>query len=446
MLAGWDIQDGASTYILNVREGIFWNNGDRFDARDVARNIERWCDRSVANNSMANRFSVLVDPDTELAITNSIEVVGEYTVRLNLPRPDITLIASMSDYPAAIVPASFDACRALEMPIGTGPYVPTKFELGKRATLGINEQHEWWDRGNGAWVAEIEFVDGGDEPSTWLAAAQSDEIDMTYTVLGSNVGKFRSLEGWKQNDIVTSSTVVVRVNQLFEENGRRIYSDRRVRRALQMAVDNRRCLEMGLAGQGSVAHNHHFGPMYPDFNYMDREEYNPDKAKDILREAGLLDYEHQLVSLADDGYREETADSVAQQLCEAGIKVKRVNLPGEVYWKNWLNFGFSCSNWNHRPLGIQTLALAYRSNSPWNETAFSSKEFDENLDLALSMTDHNDRRVVIEKLQRILLEEAVVIQPYWRTLTNFTKRDLYGGEHHLSSDIRPHRLQWKHEE
>ena len=101
-----------------------WNNGDDFTAEDVARNIAGWCDKAVEGNSMAGRFAVLIDPDTNKAIDGAIEVVDAHTVRLNLPRPDISLIAGMADYPAAIVHGSHDPESMLANPVGTGAVPP----------------------------------------------------------------------------------------------------------------------------------------------------------------------------------------------------------------------------------------------------------------------------------------------------------------------------------
>ena len=73
-----------------------------------------------------------------------------------------------------------------------------------------------------------------------------------------------------------------------------------------------------------------------------------------MKEAGLADFEHELISL-DAGFEKDTTDAVAAQLRDAGIKVKRTVLPGSTFWNDWAKYPFSSTNWNHRPLGTQVL-------------------------------------------------------------------------------------------
>ena len=288
------------TLELRIREGVKFHDGSEFNASVVKFNIER------VLNPKVSKWAFLLEA------VEKVEVVDEYTVRLITKYPFGPLISNLAHLAVVMVPPTAPMDEPITNPIGTGPYKFVEWIKGEKALL---------ERFEGYWGEKpptrfLEWKPIADDASR-IAALEAGVTHIVTHVPPHEIERLRDI-GFNVISMPSTRTIFVCFNVTYGP-----LADARVRRAIFHAINREAIVEHILLGAGTVATSF-FAPGILGYKEVSLPEYDPDKAKELLVEAGYAGEPLSLIFSAPRGrylMDEKIAEAVAFDLGEVGIEV-----------------------------------------------------------------------------------------------------------------------------
>lgn len=424
----WEASDDLKTWVFHLRDDVTWSNGDRFTSADVAHTVNRWLDPATGSSNLG-LFGAMVEVGADgkkRGIANAVEVIDDHTVKFNLKQATLAMPENFYNYPTAIVHRGFGKDYEADLsrnPVGTGPMTLADFAIGERAIL--KKARPWW--AGPFYLDEIHYFDHGEDTNAWVAALASQQVDMAYSVPNTAIDTLKRLPFVNIHEASTAQTAVMRFRITHKP-----FDDLRVRQAVAACMDHKEILDKAYKGLGQVAENHHVCPIHPDYAPLPPLKRDVELAKKLLAEAGVGN--GLTLEIANgDSEGPWMTDSLAvfkNQLAPAGITLNINKMPTNQYWEVWDKAPWGYTAWTHRPLGTMVLGLGYRSGVPWNETAYNNPKFDAALDDAEGTLDVNERKKKMAVCEKILQDDAIIPQPFWRSIFKASNKRVKG--------FRPH--------
>ena len=264
---------------------------------------------------------------------------------------------------------------------------------------------------------EIRFIDMGGEKAPQIAALKSGDIDMIDASDSPGPDIMKAVRGDNHIAILPVTTATTRVLRMRADL--KPWDDNRVRMALKLCQHREKILALAYQGEGMQGHDFHVYPKHPEYCEKPIPQYDPQKAKQLLKEAGYpkgIDVNIAVGSEWTDVVR--YAEVLKQDAAPAGIRVNIQTMTTSQYWEKWTEVDLGITPWTHRALGTQALKLAYTADDkgkpvPWNESRWVDKEFSDLLAQASGTLDVDARRKIFCKLEDIQMNRGSIGIAYW---------------------------------
>jgi len=395
----WDISEDGTVYTFYLREGVTFHNGEVFNADDV---VATW-EIGSETGEWTDKFTLV-----------QVEKIDDYTVTLTTEAPNPELLVTIHDF-WAMAPDEYMAAVGVEgfseFPIGTGPFMFEEWVKGDHITYKANPDY-WMD---GYPLVETLIFRPITESSTRVAAIQADEVDIVGRLSSEEAQSLIGVDGVEVIQYSAARIYYIAFNNLTT-GLEQPTMDAKVRQAMNYAVDIDAIIDALFDGFGTPAAGY-VASGELGFGVVEPFGYNPDKALELLAEAGYADGFAMDMACPAGSYTnfEEVCEAIAGNLGEVGIDINLDIMESGQFWELEANkelpplFGDSWSTLSGEALRRLTGALGGKDAA---YSSWSDPVIDDYLAQISTNVNRDERKALYEDLQVYMQEDPPFIYLY----------------------------------
>jgi peptide/nickel transport system substrate-binding protein len=405
------------TWEFSLRDDVTFHDGTPFNAEAV---------RFVLDRSRTQEQG-----EAFLGVIAEVEVVDEFTVRLQLQRPFAAILNNLATPVSGIYsPASIEEFgdQVSQHPVGTGPYRFVEWQVDTRLVLEANA--DYW--GDAPTLDRVEFIPIP-EAATRMSALQAGEIDVIENPPPEEVA---NIEASGDLELINEP----KARPVFLGFNLEAVSDVRVRRAIAHAIDRELIVEAVLEGIGTPATEGIIPPFLREGQTPVAVGYDPDAAGELLAEAEVDGLTLRVV-VPTERYLRDTAvvEVIQAQLSEIGITLELdirdtgawyqalLDRDTELYWLGW---GLNALD----PGDLFTRVFA--SGAVNNMSQLNSPEVDALIaELETAPMGSEERAALLTELERLIVEEEVVVVPIYHAANLFAATSMVANFHTTPAEL-----------
>lgn len=307
----WDISDDGLVYTFKLRDGVTFHDGTTMDAEDVKFSLDR-ARAEDSTNAQKALFASIAD----------VTVIDPLTVQVILSEPTGNFIFNMAWGDAVIVaPESIENIKT--DPIGTGPFKFVDWVQGDK--IDVERYDAYWGDAPALDKATFKFIS---DPTAAFAAMMAEDVDVFANFPAPEL--LTQFEADPRFQVLLGNTEGETI--LAMNNKQPPMDDVKVREAIAHAINRQAIIDGAMFGYGAPIGSH-FAPHHPAYiDLTAMSDYDPEKSKALLAEAGFADGFTTTLKLPPPSYARRGGEIIASQLREVGIETEITNLE----WPQWL--------------------------------------------------------------------------------------------------------------